>query len=277
MFDWHEGDIQSSGINVHYYRAGDRNKPALLLSHGFTDNGLCWSRTTAALASDFDVVMVDARNHGRSGAGPADIQSLASDLAAVVMALELGPTNALGHSVGANVVMALAADYPQLVSRLVLEDPPWRSAAKDQTTSETSSKVSRKPAPSRDAAFRKLIKRMAQFSDKEMRQYGRKQHPAWSEEDYAPWGLSNRQVSPDAMVMLEMGNWQPFAKRVACPSLLIYADPSWDGIVTPDTADFVQALNSYFITAQVSNAGHNIRRENFTDYIALVADFLRST
>jgi pimeloyl-ACP methyl ester carboxylesterase len=115
---------------------------------------------------------------------------------------------------------------------------------------------------------------MAQFSDKEMLQYGRKQHPTWSEEDFAPWGLSNRQVSADAMARLEMGNWQSFAMGVACPSLLIYADPSRDGIVTPDIADFVQTLNPHFTAAQVSNAGHNIRRENFTDYIALVADFL---
>jgi pimeloyl-ACP methyl ester carboxylesterase len=274
MHNWQEGSVRSGGVDVHYYRAGDRNQPALLLSHGFTDNGLCWSRTAEALAADFDLVMVDARNHGRSGAGPANIQSLANDLAAVVMELELGPTNALGHSVGANVVMALAADYPQLVSRLVLEDPPWRSATKNQTTSDTTPKTPPQPAATRDAAFRKLIKRMAQFSDKEMLQYGRKQHPTWSEEDFAPWGLSNRQVSADAMAKLEMGNWQSFAMGVACPSLLIYADPSRDGIVTPDIADFVQTLNPHFTAAQVSNAGHNIRRENFTDYIALVADFL---
>ena len=69
MHDWYEGDVLSSGINVHYYRTGIGTKPALLLAHGFTDNGLCWSRTADALSADFDVVMVDARNHGSPGQG----------------------------------------------------------------------------------------------------------------------------------------------------------------------------------------------------------------
>ncbi|MEL0048869.1 MAG: alpha/beta hydrolase [Gammaproteobacteria bacterium] len=277
MHHWYEGDVLSSGINVHYYRTGIGTKPALLLAHGFTDNGLCWSRTADALSADFDVVMVDARNHGMSGTGPADVNSLAEDLATVVTKLKLGPANALGHSVGANVVTALAADYPQLVARLVLEDPPWRSATKERDTKSTDAEAAAKKATSRDLAFRKLVARMAKFSDAEMLQLGQKQHPSWSAQDYAPWGLSNRQVSADARALLTMGDWQSFAQRVACPSLLIHADASLGGIVTPETAQFVQQLNPCFTAVRVRHAGHNIRRENFTDYIASVASFLSAT
>ena len=128
MQDWRQRDISSNGIRIHYYRTGGVDKPPLILAHGFTDNGLCWTRTAEALMSEFDVVMVDARNHGLSGAGPADVGSLAADLAALVAQLELGVVSALGHSVGASVV-ATFADYPDLVARLVLEDPPWRQPA----------------------------------------------------------------------------------------------------------------------------------------------------
>ena len=83
MQDWQQGDISSNGIRIHYYRTGGVDKPPLILAHGFTDNGLCWTRTAEALMSEFDVVMVDARNHGLSGAGPADVGSLAADLAIV--------------------------------------------------------------------------------------------------------------------------------------------------------------------------------------------------
>ena len=87
---------------------------------------------------DFDVVMVDARNHGQSGAGAADIKCLAADLAAVVTGLELGAVSALGHSVGASVVTALAADYPHLVTRLLLEDPPWRQPQSEDSSQRKS-------------------------------------------------------------------------------------------------------------------------------------------
>ena len=90
MQNWQQGDISSNGIRIHYYRTGGVDKPPLILAHGLTDNGLCWTRTAEALMSDFDVVMVDARNHGLSGAESADVGSLAAHLAA------LGPWLALG-------------------------------------------------------------------------------------------------------------------------------------------------------------------------------------
>ncbi|MAI15856.1 MAG: hypothetical protein CMP94_00535 [Gammaproteobacteria bacterium] len=90
MQDWQQGDIYFSGMRINYYYTDGVDKPSLILVHGFTDNGLCWTRMTEALMSDFDVVMVDARNHGLSGAGSADVGSLAAHLAAVVPWLELG-------------------------------------------------------------------------------------------------------------------------------------------------------------------------------------------
>ena len=90
MQNWQQGDISSNGIRIHYYRTGGVNKPPLILAHGFTDNGLCWTRTAEALMSEFDVVIVDARNHVLSGAGSADVGSLAAHLAALVPWLELG-------------------------------------------------------------------------------------------------------------------------------------------------------------------------------------------
>jgi pimeloyl-ACP methyl ester carboxylesterase len=267
MHDWQQGDVSANGVTIHYYRTGGSNKSPLLLAHGFTDNGLCWTRVAQALMTEFDVVMVDARNHGFSGAGKADVQTLATDLAAVVAELGLGQVSALGHSVGASVVTALAADFPHLVKRIILEDPPWRRP-------RTSQRVSSKTPPPRDAAFRKLIAQMARFSDEKMLQHGRSQHPTWPDEEYVPWGLSNRQVSADAMALLDLGEWQTFAERVQCPSLVIYADATKDGIITSEMADHVQQLNSVFTAAQVGDAGHNIRRENFTAYIALVRAFL---
>ena len=82
MSDWQQGDVYSGGVRVHFYRTGQGDKTPLLLAHGFSDNGLCWTPTAQVLMDDFDVVMVDARNHGQSGAGAADIKSLADDLAA---------------------------------------------------------------------------------------------------------------------------------------------------------------------------------------------------
>lgn len=60
MGEWLSGDVIANGIRIHYYRTGG-DKPPLVLSHGATDNGLCWVRLTRALESEYDVIMPDAR------------------------------------------------------------------------------------------------------------------------------------------------------------------------------------------------------------------------
>src|SRR5262245_60062606 len=68
MNQWSSQDVTANGITIHYYRTGNGDKPALVLSHGASDSGLCWTRLTRALEADYDVIMPDARGHGLSDA-----------------------------------------------------------------------------------------------------------------------------------------------------------------------------------------------------------------
>ena len=56
----------ANGIRLHYYRTGDGTKPAVVLCHGFSDSGLCWTPVARQLEADYDVIMLDARGHGLS-------------------------------------------------------------------------------------------------------------------------------------------------------------------------------------------------------------------
>src|SRR5258708_20213681 len=128
MFEWFSGDVVANGVGIHYYRRGGA-KPALVLSHGATDSGLCWTRVARALESDFDVILPDARGHGLSDAPPSGyaISDRAADLAGLIDALGLVRPAVGGHSMGAATTLRLVADYPDLASCAVLEDPPFRS------------------------------------------------------------------------------------------------------------------------------------------------------
>ena len=63
MDNWHSAWVESNGINIHYHRTGGPY-PVLLLIHGFTDNGLCWSRVARQLEANYDILMLDSRGHG---------------------------------------------------------------------------------------------------------------------------------------------------------------------------------------------------------------------
>ena len=62
---WTSAYVETDRIKLHYHRTGG-DKPALVLAHGLTDNGLCWTRLARALEAEYDLVMVDARGHGLS-------------------------------------------------------------------------------------------------------------------------------------------------------------------------------------------------------------------
>ena len=278
MQHWVEGDVATAEIKLHYYRTGGaaEHMPPLVLVHGFTDNGLCWSRVAQALESEFDVVMLDARNHGKSGAGAPGHAAMAADIAAVIEQLHLRQPCVVGHSVGASVVASLAAHYPQLVGPVVLEDPPWREADAQNSSSRTASEKAQAGARKREEGFRAYVADMANKSKEQILALGREQHPSWDEADYPAWVQSKQQVQASAMDGLDLGDFRQLVPLIRVPSLLIYGDDQGDGIVTTALAQQVQALNSSFVSQQISGAGHNVRREGFADYMASIRSFLLS-
>ena len=51
------------GIQLHYVEKGDRNKPLLVLVHGFPAFWYCWHYQIKDLAKDYWVVAVDLRGY----------------------------------------------------------------------------------------------------------------------------------------------------------------------------------------------------------------------
>jgi pimeloyl-ACP methyl ester carboxylesterase len=96
---------------------------ALLAVHGITANGRSWE-TVAAHVPERRIIAPDLRGRGRSNglAGPYGLRRHAADLAELLDADGGGPRAVLGHSMGAFVVVMLAASRPDLVDRLVLVD-----------------------------------------------------------------------------------------------------------------------------------------------------------
>ncbi|NJN80882.1 MAG: alpha/beta hydrolase [Caldilineaceae bacterium] len=137
MIEWKAGRVAANGISLEYHRTGG-NRPPILLAHGATDRGLCWIRLAKALEKEYELIMVDARGHGKSDAPAAGYSSIdhAADLAGVIRALGLEKPAVIGHSMGAASAAQLAVAHPDLIACAILEDPPWREATGDELPSE---------------------------------------------------------------------------------------------------------------------------------------------
>lgn len=258
---WQSGTVPVSGGHLAWHRTGGTS-PVVVLSHGLTDNGLCWSRFTAALADEFDVVMLDARGHGASSRMPPDgTSNPGQDLAEAIDGLGLNRPIAIGHSVGARATAAFAAAHPDLAAIVILEDPPLLPLFDG---SDLSAKQSR---------FREQVRQTQALPDHALAELGRTQGAGWHADEFPAWVQSKRQVDPAAWPNFAVP-WQRDLAALTVPTLLIGGEPERGAMVTPELAEEAEALNPLIRAVRIAGAGHNIRRENFADYLATVRTFL---
>jgi N-formylmaleamate deformylase len=259
---WSEGDVDSATARIHYYRTGPTDRPPVVLVHGFSDNGLCWRRTAHALETGFDVVMVDARNHGQSSTCIGGVSEMANDLAAVIAGLALARPAVVGHSIGAATAATMAARNPALLSQLVLEDPPWRDVDPDASTQR------------RDDGIRAYVVALADMTVEQIRKVGLREHPEWDDADRPDWIDAKRQLRVEAVHCLDGADVVPPFEQISCPTLLVHGEPERGGLLTPAYARELAASNALLRIEAIAGAGHNIRRENFTAYIGVLRSFL---
>ncbi len=250
-----------SGGHLAFHRTGGPG-PALVLSHGLTDNGLCWARVAEALAPEFDVVMLDARGHGNSSRiSVSEPHDPARDIAEAIEQLGLVSPVVMGHSVGARATAMYANANANRASKVILEDPPFLPLAE------------RSVAQIRRSKFRQQVEKFQTLSEAEITAMGKASSPAWHEDEFPAWTAAKTQVDPEAMPDYHT-SWQDSIARITAPTLLIYGERGRGGIVTPEVAEEARAINPNISAIQIAGAGHNIRRENFADFLAAVRAFL---
>lgn len=110
-----------------FYTDEGRGDPPMLFVHGYSCDSHDWMWQLPHFAKSHRVIAVDLRGHGRSsvpaeGYHPTDF---ATDLAALLAQLDPGPVIAVGHSMGGNIVSALAVEHPERVIAAVCVDPSY--------------------------------------------------------------------------------------------------------------------------------------------------------
>jgi 2-succinyl-6-hydroxy-2,4-cyclohexadiene-1-carboxylate synthase len=89
--------------------------PRIVLVHGFTQTQACWGPVGDDLASDHEVVRLDAPGHGGSSGVRADLPGGAD-----LIADAGGPATYVGYSMGGRFLLHLAVARPDVVGGLVV-------------------------------------------------------------------------------------------------------------------------------------------------------------
>jgi pimeloyl-ACP methyl ester carboxylesterase len=124
--EWRDADLPGNvseidGVGIHYTDQG--SGPPVVLVHGFGGHTFSFRHTIPDLASEYRVVAVDLLGFGYSERAESADYSLTAQANRVLRLMDrLGIERAavLGHSMGGEVAMRMAAMEPERVERLVL-------------------------------------------------------------------------------------------------------------------------------------------------------------
>jgi len=95
----------------------------LLILHGFLGMGDNWKSLGRKFSEDYEVHLIDQRNHGRSfHAEEFNYEILVNDLINYINYYQLESVNILGHSMGGKTAMLFAVTHSEKVKKLMVAD-----------------------------------------------------------------------------------------------------------------------------------------------------------
>jgi N-formylmaleamate deformylase len=267
MSGWIEDDIAVNGLRLHYYRSGEA-KPPLVFVHGFTDNALYWTRLAEALQADWEVILYDARGHGKSDrtGGHFGDEERVGDLVGFLEALGIQKPALIGHSMGGATIAQAAAWHPGLARALVLEDPALYELPID-LTSETE-----------NLAWRQWVEGLQAGPYEAGLEQIKANNPGWAPGDQVLSYNARRQMETALFDFypLKQAPWHDVMSQIDCPVLLLIGDnPQRSAIITPEQAQEMARLWRRGRWVQIPGAGHSIRYDQFERYLSEVKAFLQ--
>lgn len=278
MPDWIPGRdayIELNGARFQYLTWGNPQDPPLLLLHGFTNCAATWTPLAIPLSKGYYVLALDQRGHGDSAeaqtvpGGP----TLAEDALAFLDGLDLAAVDLLGHSMGGNVALQLAAAHPARVKRLVVVDigPEFSGRSDARLAQIASTKRAAYDTLDEVVEYLKLVDRRAPESIL-------RAEAGWltrltSDGKYA-WkhfrdigGHAGRKTAAKPKV----DRWE-IVRAVRCPTLIIRGAES--DILAAELAPRMAAAMTDARLIEIAGAGHYVHRDNYADFAAAVLDFL---
>lgn len=303
---WSDGYVYANGIRIHYYRAAPTTpgKPVMVLVHGVTDNGLCWTTLTWKLQDAYDIYMLDTRGHGLTDPfTPSDSgDTLIKDVVEFVRVMKLEKPILMGHSMGGATVIRVGAEYPDLAKAIIVLDagiggmgggrggargPGAPGGPNGARGSQAPGGAATQPsAPARPAnpdtlpfsmnGTPEALAAQNNYKFDDLVEKGRRQYPKWDIVDIQYWALSKKQYhgpySNDAWQAMSgsMRTADALAK-IPVPAIILKADASPEVRKQHQEAASVMQKGKL---VHIDDAGHNLHHDQLPRTVEVLKQFL---
>lgn len=285
---------------------GPASGPPLALFHGVLRGWRDFAPLLPAWLPRQEVFAIDFRGHGRSDRGSGfqperfavedgcgskppprtscyRVLDYVEDAVAVLQTIDR-PTVVYGHSLGAMVAAASAAQQPERVHALILEDPPFETmGARIRETPFHSQFLGLQPLAGSSLAIPDLARELAEV---------RIVNPATGQatrlgdvRDPTALRFSARylrEVDPRVLLPIVAGEWlagydlDAVLRGIRCPTLVLQADPACGGMLTDVDADRLRQSIADCTCVRLPGVGHLIHWQATEATLRLVTGFLES-
>ncbi|EUJ37043.1 2-succinyl-6-hydroxy-2,4-cyclohexadiene-1-carboxylate synthase [Brochothrix thermosphacta] len=113
-------NVKIRSRSYHLLIEGSDELPTILWLHGFTGSSQTFLKTATSI-DGFRHVLLDLAGHGQTIATECNYAEQLADIIAIMTQLGSEHFNVVGYSMGGRVALGLACEYPEKVTRLVIE------------------------------------------------------------------------------------------------------------------------------------------------------------
>ncbi|CAN1557372.1 MhpC Predicted hydrolases or acyltransferases (alpha/beta hydrolase superfamily) [Flavobacteriaceae bacterium] len=247
-----------------------KGKQAIIFLPGFASSGDVWNETRSNFEKEFTCYTFTMA--GFAGVKPqpnASFKNWETEIVNYIIANKIEKPIIIGHSMGGGLALAIASDYPELISKIVVVDAlPCLAALRDPSfksldNNDCSSMVNQMTAMSEDEFLQMQKRNMAMLLADVSKQ-----------EEAISWSMkSDRKTFGEMYCDFSNTDLRDKIVAIKCPSLVLL-EFGFSNYKVPVEAQFKNLKTASF---QYSNKGlHFIMYDDAAWYLAQLNNFIKS-
>jgi len=251
-----------------FYRENGSGDPLIIL-HGLFGSGMNWNTLSNYFGEEYQVFLVDQRNHGRS---PHDevfnYSVMAKDLLDFMDQQHIKKASIIGHSMGAKAAITFALSHPERVNKLVAVDMGVKQyPVQDDDLQKGLLSLDFNAIQSRAEADKALAFYIPDIRTRAFIM----QNLHWGPDRKMEWRMNVASIIDNIDKIGEAIEVQG-----AYAGAILFVKAAGSDYIVPDDYEGLLEIFPNGLIEEISGAGHWIHADNPADFGAAVIQFLKS-